>query len=271
MIAMFNASRNGPALNSECAVTNKSCVWTVSSVKYRADMSAIPTEAPTSLVNVVFDGAEFASQLTAPDLPAGYWDVTVNASASWTIEKSAGCGDCDCGGCANAAGSVTIAFAVVAVDRIIVKDSDPEVVGSAQIWVDDSVTLEAKPKPADATFPNGTPKWSLEKKPTGSSATAPTDPSKTMTIKPDKSGDYEIKTTCGTSSAFFTITAYKLTIEKGGIDITDTTTTTVVGMKISLTARIDPAPPGNVMYKWTIPGTNVKSYSMAIDKAKKPI
>ena len=68
---MLGATRNGPALNSECAVTSKSCVWTVTSVKYRAEKGDSPTDASTSLVNLAFDGVELAAQLTAPSLSAG--------------------------------------------------------------------------------------------------------------------------------------------------------------------------------------------------------
>ena len=168
---------------------------------------------PTSLVSFTnVDGVEPRADLIAPGLSAGYWDVTVDASATWSIEKSAGCGDCDCGGCAKAVGDTTIAFAVVAVDRVIVSKSKPEIIGSTTGWVGEAITLEAMPKPMNMAFPPRTLKWEVESKPDGSKFKPGDGAEKTLLVKPDKPGEYKFKATCGTSFAVFTLTVNDLSI-----------------------------------------------------------
>lgn len=213
VVAMLSATRNGPTINSECAVTSKSCLWTVTGVNYSETNDAgsfVPQ--PTSLVSLTYDGVEPFATMNAPDLSPGYWSVTVNASATWTIEKSAGCGDCDCGGCADANGDTTIAFAVVGVDRVIVAKSAPEIAEAATGWVGESITLEAMPKPANIVFPPGTPTWTLDAKPDGSNLTLTPGARKTTIVQPDKPGEYKVRATCGTSFKVFTLSVNDLSI-----------------------------------------------------------
>ena len=267
--ASFSAQPTDPKLKAECALTSKSCSWDVMKIEYRDSSGGSPTDVTSSMIGQVTksgDGVESPAQIIARNFSAAHWSITVKFTASWTIEKQSGCTDCDCGTCPNAEALLTVAFVVVAVDRIIVEDSDPEVVGSTKVWVGDSVILEAKPKPADATFPDGTPTWTIDSKPTGSTVTASGGASKTLTITPDKPGDYTIKARCGTSVAMFQITAFTLAIKKGGVDVTDQSVTSLVGKWTDLSVDINPDPGiPNRTFQWTIPGTTVKTFTMSRD------
>ena len=92
------------------------------------------------------------------------------------------------------------------IDRIIVKDSDPEDRGPAVLRPGSGVSLKAIPGPAEMTFPAGEPHWQVAKKPTGSQLADPAGGSDIADISPDVLGEYVIKATCGSSSATFRIT-----------------------------------------------------------------
>lgn len=72
------------------------------------------------------DGVEAPGEIIARNFPAGYWNVTIRFTASWVLDKKAGCPDCDCGGCEGATAEISFSFAVVGVKLIIDTDDDPE-------------------------------------------------------------------------------------------------------------------------------------------------
>ncbi|MDH4239891.1 MAG: PKD domain-containing protein [Phycisphaerae bacterium] len=88
---------------------------------------------------------------------------------------------------------------VVEVDKIVKQGSTND--GPLFFCPDDSVSLEAKPYPAFASFPSGEPHWSIESEPNGSNASLnPPSGSATTTLSGlTEPGEYVIKAQCGDS------------------------------------------------------------------------
>ncbi|MCH8048403.1 MAG: Ig-like domain-containing protein [Planctomycetes bacterium] len=148
-----------------------------------------------------------------------------------------------------------LSLLVVKVDKIIVDGSSPEEEGPVDICLGASVTLRANrdPSPATGPWPPSEPVWEVTTKPTGSSPTLeadPSDPGK-FTVISDKTGDYVIKASCGTSDDTFSITVSALlvitvTADEGYEKVGDTWVLNVVGplkdagTNVELTITIDP-------------------------------
>jgi hypothetical protein len=94
-------------------------------------------------------------------------------------------------------------FTSVGVKKVIVNGADPEDEGPAYICLGDSITLRALPEPSSASFPNGTPTWSIEA-PQGSGIEDPENGA-TAVITPDEPGEYVVEADCGSSSDGFTL------------------------------------------------------------------
>lgn len=153
-----------------------------------------------------------------------------------------------------------LSLLVVKVDKIIVDGSSPEEEGPVDICLGASVTLRANrdPSPATGPWPPSEPVWEVTTKPTGSSPTLeadPSDPGK-FTVIPDKTGDYVITASCGTSDDTFSITVSELlvitvTADEGYEQVGDTWELNVVGplkdagTNVELTITIDPDTPAN--------------------------
>lgn len=126
----LSATRNDPQIHRECAITEKSCTWTIEEIKQNS-ASSNPSEGVdvtdtyrgTKVTLNPMSGGDLTRDLVATQLPPGYWWVKVKVVANWTIEKEAGCGDCDCGGSPNSPPAyVTVPFTIVGVKSITATD-----------------------------------------------------------------------------------------------------------------------------------------------------
>ncbi len=91
------------------------------------------------------------------------------------------------------------------VDRIIVKDSNPEELGPVLLPIGQSLTLKAIPGPVGASFPVGEPHWQIASKPPTSQLSEPASGSDTADLAFDAVGEYVIEATCGPSTVAFAI------------------------------------------------------------------
>jgi hypothetical protein len=94
---------------------------------------------------------------------------------------------------------------IVKVDKVVESGTTDE--GPIYVCPDDTVSLEAKPNPSDASFPSGEPHWSIQSQPEGASASlSSSSGSATTTLSGlTKLGEYVIKAQCGDSDSGDTI------------------------------------------------------------------
>ncbi|WP_165603758.1 hypothetical protein, partial [Planctopirus hydrillae] len=75
-------------------------------------------------------------------------------------------------------------------------------------------------------------------------------------------GEHTLSATCGESSASTTVKVYKVDIEWNDQIVTDGTVPRIVGQPIVLKAKIEPAPPAETTYRWSVPDKCIKNYEM---------
>jgi hypothetical protein len=156
----------------------------------------------------------------------------------------------------------------VAVKKIIVNGSNPEIAGETMICFPGSITLRAVPDPENVSFPDGSPVWEITEKPEGSELANPPAGSATAVIAPDVPGQYKIKASCGTSSQTFTLKAVKVEITDGQGTVIDQLQTTVVGKKIVLKRKLTPTVTPDEQ-SWEVGGSAIKDYTQSNELGKR--
>lgn len=134
-----------------------------------------------------------------------------SAAGSYTCKLRVTDDDADCccsgAGCADKTDTMTVAFRVVEVDKVVENVSPYTNEGPLYRCRNSTVSLKALANPS-GSFPDGEPHWTVESEPSGANATlTPSSGSATTTLGGlTKSGEYVIKAKCGSSDTGDTIT-----------------------------------------------------------------
>lgn len=102
----LKATKNDPTIHAECSITATNYAWEITKVEKSTDGSTYADETTgfkDKDPGVKIAGSGATATLTAKNLPAGHWKVSVKVTVTWTVEKKPGVGDVDCGNCGSGA------------------------------------------------------------------------------------------------------------------------------------------------------------------------